>query len=131
MSRILLVEDDQGLRGVLRLVLEQSGHDVTEAESGADVESLVSRRAPELVITDVMMPGVDGVEVVRSLKRCLPDVPVLAISGGGDSHGLHLLELLEKLGASGTLKKPFTNAALLAKVQALLAARGAAAIVSR
>jgi DNA-binding response OmpR family regulator len=120
MSRILLVEDDHGLRGVLRIVLQQSGYDVSETDSGAGVEALVAREIPDLVITDVMMPGVDGVEVVRSLTRRFPQVPILAISGGGDSHGLHMLELVGKLGAADTLKKPFPNATLLAKVQAIL-----------
>jgi len=126
MSRILLVEDDHGLRGVLRILLQDSGHEVAEAESGADVEQLVERHKPDLVITDVMMPGCDGIEVLRSLSCRTPAVPILAISGGGMSHGFHLLELVEKLGAAGTLKKPFTNGALLAKVKGILDRQAAA-----
>jgi DNA-binding response OmpR family regulator len=131
MSRILLVEDDHGLRGVLRIVLQESGHEVAEADCGTDVERLVASHKPDLVITDVMMPGCDGVEVVRSLSRRTPAVPILAISGGGTSHGLHLLELVEKLGAADTLRKPFTNSALLAKINGILERQAAASVGGR
>ena len=129
MSRILLIEDDHGLRGVLRLVLQQSGYDVADMDSGADIEAMVSLQRPDLVITDVMMPGGDGVEVVRSLRVRFPQLPVLAISDGGNSHGLHLLELVGKLGATDTLRKPFANATLLGKVQDILGRRAPPAAV--
>ena len=113
LSVILVVDDEPDLRFVLRRVLERAGHDVVEAGNGADALTSVRRSPPDLVVTDVMMPVMDGVELIRRL-RCDPatrDIPIVAVS----SHGYLAAA------ADAVVAKPFRSSGLLAAVTALLA----------
>src|SRR5438477_953392 len=106
MARILVIDDEQPIRELLRHVLEKEGHEVVEAQDGKDALRLAEQSPPDLVITDIMMPEQDGLEVIRALRRESPDLKMLAISGGGllRSRALHVANLL---GAFDTLQKPF------------------------
>lgn len=106
MSKILLIDDDKLLRGTLREMLVELGCQVTEAEDGHDGLSKLERSNPDLIITDILMPNKEGIETIVELKQMRPDLPVVAISGGGGTGNMTFLEFAQKLGASRILRKP-------------------------
>lgn len=128
MALILVIDDEQMLRRTLRAILERAGHTVREAEDGNDGLSQLSAETPDLVITDIIMPNREGAEMIGEMRRLAPDLPIIAMSGGGSRGGEMFLTLAERLGASATLSKPIRQADLLAAVDACLTrARGAGA----
>ena len=120
MARLLLIEDDDGVRTVLRRMLEQAGHTVIEARDGKEGLRLFQRTPADLVITDIVMPEKEGLEVVRALRDTHPPVKIIAISGAGPHEGGDYLALARLMGAAKVLQKPFTNALLIAAVNDLL-----------
>jgi len=119
-----LIDDNAAVQRTLTRVLERAGHTVRVAPDGrAGVELFRSLHA-DLVITDIEMPRLNGIEVIVMLQAAAPAVPVIAMSGGPRSRGLDLLGHSLKLGAAGILAKPFLMAELLSVVTAALA-RGA------
>ena len=119
MARILLIEDYDLVRGLLRETLELAGHAVIEARTGAEGLDLFRKGGADLVITDIVMPDKDGIDVVRALREQVPPVPIIAISGAGDS-AEDYLDLAYRMGAVKVLLKPFTIGALIAAVNELL-----------
>jgi CheY-like chemotaxis protein len=120
MARILLIEDDESVRPMLRLVLTHFGHTVMEAVDGKEGLALVASSDFDLVITDLVMPEVEGLDVLMQLRKRTPPIKAIAISGGGRVHPKGYLQLAKRLGASKVLRKPFSNDALLAAVQEVL-----------
>jgi len=114
MARILLIDDDDLLRDTVLQMLELDGHQVTEAADGeAGLRRFGDGRGHDLVITDVLMPGIDGTRVIVELRRRRPDMPVLAISGGRRMLSPEFnLQSAGLAGASAQLGKPFSRAAL-------------------
>jgi len=103
--------------------MESRGHSVDDADEGAAGIAYVAQRAPDLVITDIFMPGQDGIEVLLELRKAFPALKVIAMSGGDGSGVLNLLEDAELLGADRTIPKPFTPGELIAAVNDVLAER--------
>jgi len=126
MARILLIEDDHTVRAVLRMSLTGVGHTVTEARNGKEGLDLFKRAGADLVITDILMPEKEGLEVIRELnKKQVPPVKVIAISGGGVSQSADdALRMARLLGAAKTLAKPFSNEVLIAAVNEVLLGGG-------
>ena len=91
MARVLVIDDDEGHRTLVRAMLESVGHSVEEAVDGAEGLKLFGQNPPHLVLTDISMPGLDGHEVISALKVVHPDVPIIAISGGGPARKDELL----------------------------------------
>ena len=120
MTQILLVEDEELARVSIRDLLEEAGYSVSEAGDGKQGLAACGSARYDLVITDVLMPHVDGVELIRALKDGHLDLPILAISGGGSVPGDLCLALAGNLGAAATLAKPFSRDALLAAVSSCL-----------
>ena len=120
MTEILLVEDEQPVRASIRDLLEDAGYSVSEAGDGRQGLEACGAAHYDLVITDMLMPRTDGVELIQALKNRHADVPILAISGGGRVPGELCLTLAESLGAVATLAKPFSRDALLAAVSSCL-----------
>lgn len=120
MARIVLVDDTELLREALQVVLERAGHDVVTAGSGLGIEGVVAQHKADLVITDMLMPGRDGVETVMALRRRHPGVRIIAMSGGGNRGNLDL-GMAKKLGVSVTLTKPFEPEELIDRVTEILA----------
>ncbi|MBS1873451.1 MAG: response regulator [Acidobacteria bacterium] len=116
-TRILVVDDEPGIRGYVRSVLERSGYIVDEADDGAVAISKIRQAPPDLVITDLVMPEKEGLELISVLRRSYPSVRILAMSGAA---GGRFLPIAEHLGADGSLPKPVGPAELLAKVRELL-----------
>jgi CheY-like chemotaxis protein len=120
MATILLVDDEEFSRATTRKMLEEQGHSVLEASSGAQAMMDIRANAFDLVITDVIMPNMDGIELMIELRKLQPSLPVLAISGGGRTHNLDILDAAEQLGATSVLAKPFAQANLIEVVTRLL-----------
>ncbi len=122
---ILVVEDEEGVRTVVRAALEQVGYRVTTATNGIEATRLLEDGGYELVLTDVLMPDKDGIEVISDLRRECPELPIIAMSGGGRLPRDGYLAIARHLGAHAILQKPFTVDELLATVDRLLAPAGA------
>jgi CheY-like chemotaxis protein len=129
MARILLIDDDDAVRTMLRLTLNEFGHQVTEARDGAEGLKLLRNAGTDLVITDILMPEKEGFEVMLELRATHPSLKIIAISGGGRMiSAKDYLAVAKAFGASKTLAKPFSNEALLAAIGELLAAGEAPAM---
>ena len=116
-NRILIAEDDEGVRGAIRRALEQEGYQVTVAEDGARALEISENMTPDLYLLDVMMPEVDGLSVCRTLRRRGDTTPILVVTAR------HLIsDRVAGLdaGADDYLVKPFALEELLARVRALL-----------
>ena len=115
--RVLAVDDEPGIRLLLKTLLEQAGHECACAESGAEALELFGGERPDLVVLDVMMPRLDGFETCRRIRALDQDVPVLFLSAKGD--------IVDKRigfsnGGDDYLVKPFDEEELLMRVEALL-----------
>jgi DNA-binding response OmpR family regulator len=124
-ARILVIDDDDSVRTMLRLTLAHFGHTVIEARNGREGLDLFRRAGADLVITDIVMPDTEGLEVVMDLRRNHPAVKIIAISGGGRGSAVDYLHMAKRMGAATVLAKPFTNDVLMAAVDELLPAGGA------
>ncbi|MEM9515017.1 MAG: response regulator transcription factor, partial [Actinomycetota bacterium] len=115
-TRILAVEDDERIRSAVKLALEDEGWVVDEAESGEEAIDMFQASAPDVVLIDIMLPGIDGFELCRTLRRT-SDVPVVMVTARNDTHDV--VAGLEA-GADDYLTKPFAPKELSARIRALL-----------
>jgi len=115
---ILVVDDDPQMRRLVAGILKGAGHTVHEATNGEEGIKLFVRVHPVLVITDLVMPGMEGIEMIQQLRRDFPAIPILAISGG--SHHAVYLRAANALGATAVLEKPFSPDEFLSVVAELL-----------
>jgi len=122
MAHILVIDDDPVLRRVITLALEAAGHSVLRCENGRRAIEYLTHEPADLLITDIIMPEMDGVETVRSARRLQPHLPILAISGGGSFDPADYLGIARAFGATDVLPKPFRPADLVERVAKLLAA---------
>lgn len=122
MARILIIEDESQLRHMVEQLLTRAGHEVLSASDGRSGMDLYHEQLPDLVITDILMPEVDGLEIIRSLRREFPQLKIIAMSGGGETGKLQYLPEAREFGADIALSKPFDPAVLTAEVERLLAA---------
>jgi CheY-like chemotaxis protein len=117
MAKILVIDDDAALRRVINRTLTHAGHQVAEAEDGAQALRVFNANPADLVVTDIFMPQKEGIETILELRRDHPSVRILAISGNVDDF---YLDFAQNLGAEGTLKKPFRAEELLREIDKLL-----------
>jgi DNA-binding response OmpR family regulator len=115
-TRILAVEDDERIRTAVKLALEDEGWIVDEAASGEDAVILFLRQPADVVLIDIMLPGIDGFELCRTLRRT-SDVPIVMVTARADTHDV--VAGLEA-GADDYLTKPFAPKELSARIRALL-----------
>ena len=115
-TRILAVEDDERIRSAVKLALEDEGWTVDEAGSGEEAIELFGIVAPDVVLIDIMLPGIDGFELCRTIRRT-SDVPVVMVTARNDTHDI--VAGLEA-GADDYLTKPFAAKELSARIRALL-----------
>ena len=130
MARILIVDDEEDVRIALKQVLERAGYDVSVATSGNEGLEVMKREGADLVITDVIMPGVDGIATAKQIREKYRDTRIIVISGGGRTapepyepdaiSTRSYLASASKAGADQTLTKPFDRDELLRVVQDLL-----------
>lgn len=124
MPRILLVDDDDSLRTMLRINLVKMGHHVLEARDGRQALALFEQEPPEVVITDLVMPEKEGLEIIRELRRKHPEVKIIAMSGGGRATATGYLKIAKAMGADLVLAKPFSNDEMRAGIDQLTAGDG-------
>ncbi|GAB3837726.1 hypothetical protein GCM10029963_03000 [Micromonospora andamanensis] len=105
--RVLVVDDDPTVSDVVRRYLEQAGCEVQLAVDGADGLAAIAAARPDLVVLDLMMPGIDGLEVCRRIRRQLPDLPVVMLTALGEEAD-RVLGL--EVGADDYVTKPFSPA---------------------
>ena len=115
MARILVIDDQEPIRSLLRAALEGAGHEVLEASNGRLGLELYRERSADLVITDIVMPEMDGLEMILELTRNFLNVKVIAMSGGLESEGQ--LNVAKLLGARQTFQKPLDMEQLLSAVR--------------
>jgi len=115
-TRILTVEDDERIRTAVRLALEDEGWDVEEADTGEEALQAFTRQPSDVVLIDIMLPGIDGFDVCRSIRR-VSDVPIVMVTARADTHDV--VAGLEA-GADDYLTKPFAPKELAARIRALL-----------
>ena len=119
MTRILVIDDDTGVRTTIRQALECERFDVVEAEDGRKGLAQVTAHEPDVVITDVIMPEIDGIGFILSLRKENRDLRVIAISGGGRICSADYLDAASRLGADRVLAKPFDDDVLVGLVKEL------------
>jgi DNA-binding NtrC family response regulator len=119
-SRILVIDDDNQARRMLRQVLERAGYEVIEARNGREGVQRYQAAPTDLIITDVLMPGAEGIEAIYELRRERTEVKIIAISGGGYMGALTFLEIAARAGACRTFEKPFALRELLDAVHEVL-----------
>lgn len=123
MARILIIDDLPMVRQMVCDMLRAEGFTVAEAANGRDGLAKMREEPADLVITDIIMPEMEGVETVLALKKAYPSLQIIAMSGGGRGANYDFLDAAAKLGASRTLRKPFTRQELLETVEQCLEAR--------
>jgi len=123
MARILIIDDEEMVRETLRLSLERDGHAVGEAADGEEGLRIFEEKEPDLVITDILMPNKEGLETIQEMCRLRPEVPIIAISGGGQLKDTSWLLPAKIFGAVSVLEKPFSPDALRQAVNDALASR--------
>ena len=122
MARILVIDDESELRTLLIRIFTRQGHETVEAANGREaLRHLEVAPGFDVIVTDLFMPEMDGIETLRHIKTEWPDAKVIVISGGGNRTGLDMLPMAEKFGADRTFAKPFNPAELAKVVDELLA----------
>jgi CheY-like chemotaxis protein len=128
MARILIVDDDKAVQIITRLLLEREGHSVSCASDGPNALQVFREATFDLLIIDIFMPGMDGLETMKMVHQYRPRTPIIVISGHAVSSRTtapDFLAMSTKLGAVSSLQKPFKSGALLANVARCLEAQPA------
>ncbi len=113
---ILIIEDSKSLLKYLTQYLEEKGFNIYSANNGFLGISYYETHIPDLVITDIIMPDMDGLEVIMKLKKEYPNCKIIAMSGGGNITSSDYLTQAKLLGAISTLNKPLNNELLLSEI---------------
>ena len=115
--RILIIDDDPDIRGVIREFLEPEGYDLRLAANGREAFSILGLEKVDLVLTDLVMPDREGIEMIQEIRRRFPTVKTVAMSGAVFGPYLRAAELL---GANATLSKPLNSSLLRLTLQQVL-----------
>lgn len=121
MIHVLVIDDEAPIRALVRQMLEAAGYQVSEAAEGAAGIKLLQTLPVALLITDLFMPGQEGIQTILEVRQHFPQVKILAISGGAKQSTINMLPAARTFGAHGILAKPFTRQELLDAVSAVLA----------
>ena len=120
MARILVVDDNTMMRTVMRAALERAGHEVTQAQDGERALQAVAAAAFDLIVTDIQMPGMGGLDLVNRVRASSPAAKILVISGFLEGSELKDMTSAATQGVQGSLEKPFTADRLVTKVTEIL-----------
>jgi DNA-binding response OmpR family regulator len=121
MAHILVVDDEELVRTLLEQVLTREGHIVMCAANGDEALRCLREQPTDLMITDLIMPGKEGIETITDARREFPDMKIIAMSGGGRVGPGNYLSLAGKLGADRVFAKPFDHRILVGTVREVLA----------
>ena len=117
---ILVIDDDPIMRETIRDILQVEGYNVILSSNGREGILCMESESIDMILTDVLMPEKDGIEVIIEAKQKYPNVKILAISGGGYISAANYLKMAKNLGANESVMKPFDIDDLLGKVNKLL-----------
>lgn len=117
MKQVLIIDDNQAIADVVGRMLEGDDFRCMMLNSAADLEDHLRRTRFDLVITDILMPDVEGIEIIRQLRLDFPEIAIIAMSGGGHSVGIDVLKSAQQLGARAVLAKPFARKDLMAAIE--------------
>ena len=106
-TRVLVVDDDTGVRNFLRMLLELEGYEVATVGNGIEALEVQRSDPAAVVLTDIFMPDADGMETIVKLREEFPQTKIIVMSGGGSYRGADYLALAREIGAAKSLKKPF------------------------
>ncbi len=120
MKRVMIVDDEEQIRDVLMKILQRHGYQVVVAEHGRQAVSIFESNPVDLIITDITMPQMDGLETIRTILSNNPQVPIIAISGGGHRFPDYFLPMAQQSGAKMVLKKPIRSQELVKAVESLI-----------
>ncbi len=121
-AKILVVDDNSEVLNLLRQVITQAGHAVSVATDGDQALKLAEREDFDLIITDLIMPGKEGVETILAFRKKHPRTRIIAMSGGGNTASAQdLLGIVQSMGVASTLAKPFSRDELLTRINGELA----------
>lgn len=115
--KVLIVDDDPLVAATLVRVLIDRGHSASSVSDGRAAIALLARVQFDFVLLDVFMPGKDGIETLREMKRQFPGITVVVTSGGGIRGRFEFLDMALKLGADGIAQKPVTPDCLVAMIE--------------
>jgi DNA-binding response OmpR family regulator len=119
---VLVIDDNEDFRSLLRLALEREGFAVETASNGQDGLALLDRRPADVLVTDIFMPGKEGIETISEVRKQFPAMRIVAMSGRPSATDFDPLSIAAELGAARTLKKPFHIDELIEAVRQLAAA---------
>jgi CheY-like chemotaxis protein len=120
-KKILVIDDEEAVRQIVGEMLLLEGYEVITAPNGKVGLQLFRKEPTDLIITDIFMPEMEGLETIRQLHREFPHLKIIAMSGGGEAGMLSFLSYAKRFGALRTLGKPFSREDLLKSVRELLA----------
>jgi DNA-binding NtrC family response regulator len=120
MARILVIDDQDSIRRVVRRALEQDDHEVFDASDGEVGMEILESQSFDVVITDIFMPGQDGIVTLRQIRKRFPTIKVIVISGGDSTGIMDLRQDAELLGAVKSLQKPFNAREIMDLVRSVL-----------
>ena len=121
MSKILIIDDEPYILLMLKKMLEKAGYEVDLASNGRQGLELFQKDSADMVITDIIMPDKEGLEIIMEMKQTHPDLKIIAISGGGRISPESYLECAKHFGASRVFQKPFRQKELMLAVKDLMA----------
>jgi DNA-binding response OmpR family regulator len=122
--RVLVVDDNPDLRDSLSILLVRLGYDAEGARDGQQAMDIQRSRPADILITDIFMPGKDGIETIEAFRREWPRIRIVAMSGGGAIAMRDYLEVAPDIGADAVLRKPFTLEHLQAALRSVDGAGG-------
>jgi len=120
MPRVLIIDDHPLIREMFESILTAEGHDVGTAANGAQGLKACREARPDAVFCDIIMPDQDGLEFIRTLRKEIPELPVIAISGTPKFRGLDCRQAAEDFGARSFIEKPFEARQILEALAAVL-----------
>lgn len=119
-EKILIVDDNEQLLSMMNEFLVDNDYDVVCSLDGVTAKKIFFEYNPDIVITDIVMPNVDGIELLIEIRKINPDIKSIVMSGGNKGHADTYLQMADKLGADVILNKPFQLKNLLVEIKRLL-----------
>lgn len=126
MPRILVIDDNDAFRSTICLWLKRHGYEVLEASNGKTGLQILSSSGPDVMLTDILMPEQDGLETIQAVRKKLPALKIIAMSGGMLDGRIDFLPLASKFGADHVMPKPFSGSELLLVLEKVLATKDSA-----
>lgn len=121
MANILVVDDEDNIRNMITTMLNEKGHAVSQTQDPLQAHGIMAKEQIELLITDLVMPGKTGIDLIMELTEQFPELKIIAISGGGGINGrFDYLPIAKLIGANNIMRKPFKLTELNLAVDSLL-----------